>query len=322
VPNWAVVLETPLADAYRPMIWNLALSAGGALAVAALAAGIGLYLSRRLAAPMSALTETAARIAGGQLELVAPVRGTAEVSRLASAFNTMTGKLRELIQSQSQQLADLHQAQQALQQSLQEKVVLLKEIHHRVKNNLQIINSLLNLQAGKAQSPEVQMFLRDTQSRIRSMSLLHQSLYSSGNFAGVGFRDYVNTVCSQVSHAYATDSPRIHLRQEIADVTLSLDQAIPAGLILNELVSNAFKHAFVGRTQGEITVRFQPAEDQHYTFVVADDGIGLPHTHAAPNSASLGLRLVEGLVEQLDGTLSIYREGGSTFHIVFPKQPS
>lgn len=217
-------------------------------------------------------------------------------------------------------ITDREQAEQALRASLEEKVILLKEVHHRVKNNLQIISSLLNLQARKVRSPEFQAFLQDTQNRIRAMALLHETLYGSGNLACVSFRGYVDSVCIHLARSYASDLKKIRIQQDIAEVTLPLDQAIPAGLIINELLSNAFKHAFAGRSEGKITVQLRSDDELLHTLRVADNGVGLPAADTR-DSGTLGLRLVASLVQQLEGQLSVERGAETVFQIAFPKQP-
>jgi PAS domain S-box-containing protein len=219
-------------------------------------------------------------------------------------------------------ITERKRAEQELRASLDEKVALLKEVHHRVKNNLQIISSLLNLQAREVRSPEVQIFLQDTQSRIQAMALLHETLYGSSNLACVSFRRYVESICTHIVRSHASDARNIYLRRNIADVGLPLDQAIPAGLVINELVSNALKHAFSDRPGGEITVQLQSADEHHYVLQVADNGTGIAVGTDAPHTKKLGLRLVEALVNQLEGKLTVRRDIGTTFQVVFPKQPS
>lgn len=214
------------------------------------------------------------------------------------------------------------QAEHALRASLEEKTVLLKEVHHRVKNNLQIVSSLLNLQARKVRNQEVQAFLRDTQSRIHAISLLHETLYASDNLARASFREYVRAVCTHIARSYAAETQSVRIRQDIADVRLPLDQAIPAGLILNELISNALKHAFTGRPDGTITVQLHTADARHYELRVADNGSGLPVGVGPAHGGTLGLRLVDNLVRQLEGQLTVQREAGTTFQVVFPIQHS
>jgi two-component sensor histidine kinase len=224
-----------------------------------------------------------------------------------------------LLIPEGRDITERKRAEEALQTSLEEKEALLKEVHHRVKNNLQIISSLLNLQAREILSPEVQAFVRDTQSRIHAMALLHETLYGSGNLARVSFRRYVNSVCTYVARTYSSDSLNVRMQPDIVDVSMPLDQAIPAGLIINELVSNALKHAFAGRAGGEISIQLQVADEHHYVLRVMDNGVGLAATTDPQTTGTLGLRLVENLVRQLEGVMTVERNTGTAFQIVFPR---
>ncbi len=208
----------------------------------------------------------------------------------------------------------------ALRSSLAEKESLLKEVHHRVKNNLQIVSSLLSLQGRKAKNPEALGFLQDAQNRVRSMALLHETLYRSGNLDKVSFPQYVKSICAHLARSCGSVAEGIHLRQDIADVALDIDQAIPAGLIISELVANAFKHAFPSRSEGEISVELQAAGEQHLVLRVSDNGVGFPAETRSQSSETLGLILVKNLSRQLDGQLSITSQQGSVFEIVFPAQ--
>jgi PAS domain S-box-containing protein len=217
-------------------------------------------------------------------------------------------------------VTDRKKAEEALKSSLAEKESLIKEVHHRVKNNLQIISSLLNLQGRKVQNPELQSFLQDTQNRVRSMALLHETLYQSGNLAKVDLPRYVRSICAHLARSCGGDAAGVRLNQDIADVALEIDQAIPVGLIISELVTNAFKHAFSTKSEGEITVELQASGEQHLVLRVSDNGIGFDAETRSHSSETLGLVLVRNLSRQLDGQLSITGEQGTVFEIVFPAQ--
>jgi PAS domain S-box-containing protein len=215
-------------------------------------------------------------------------------------------------------IGERKQAEEALKASLEEKTVLLKEVHHRVKNNLQIISSLLNLQMDRAVLPDVLNPLRDTQNRVRSMALLHETLYRSGNLAQINLPDYIEGLCAQLWRSCGPATARVELNYQMDSVFLPLDQAVPCGLIINELVSNALKHAYPGERKGRIWVMVQVRASRQALLSVADDGIGLPHALDVSHTETLGLQLVSMLTKQLQGTITILRETRTEFQITFP----
>jgi two-component sensor histidine kinase len=203
-----------------------------------------------------------------------------------------------------------------IQASLQEKEVLLQEIHHRVKNNLQIISSLLSLQASRLEEPRALDALRDSQDRVRSMALVHEKLYQSPDLAQIDFADYAHALTRSLFSSYQARAPEIALRTQIDDIPLSIDRAMPCGLILSELVSNALKHAFPSGRTGEITVGLH-AQDDCVVLVVADDGVGLPADLDFSNPGSLGMKLVVTLVEQLGGSIELDGRAGTLVEVSF-----
>jgi PAS domain S-box-containing protein len=208
-------------------------------------------------------------------------------------------------------------AEKKLKVSLQEKEVLLREIHHRVKNNLQIISSLLNLQSRHIKDrPSLDMF-QESRHRVRSMALVHEKLYRSEDMAKVDFREYILSLASHLFMAYGINSTSIKLDVDVKDVYLDINTSIPCGLIINELISNALKHAFRGRKHGKIRIVLQPQNRDKIKMVVSDDGMGLPKRVDVTKTESLGLQLVIMLVEQLQGTLSVDRNRGTSFEIIF-----
>jgi two-component sensor histidine kinase len=213
--------------------------------------------------------------------------------------------------------SELRLANQSLRTSLDEKVALLKEVHHRVKNNLQIIISLLNLQGGQIQNAEALNILKTTQMRVRSMALLHETLYRSENLSRVDFAGYLNQITAHLLRSFGSLCSRVKLECHAAGVELGLDQAVPCGLIVNELVCNSMKHAFPAQRAGQITVDMASGEDRRIVLSVADDGIGLPASLDIDKTQSLGLQLVRILTAQIHGTLEIERQNGAVFRIVF-----
>ena len=206
-----------------------------------------------------------------------------------------------------------------IQASLNEKDVLLKEIHHRVKNNLQIILSLLKLQSGSLKESRDMEFFKDCRNKIRAMALIHEILYNSESLAKINFSDYVRKLALGLFQSYGVDESSIALEIKADDILLSLDGAIPCGLIINELVSNSLKHAFPKKKKGKIWISFKSnAPFKTVTLAVGDDGVSLPGDWDKRKSESLGLRLVSTLTEQLQGTMEVHHNGGTEFRVQFP----
>ena len=211
------------------------------------------------------------------------------------------------------------EAEAQIKASLREKEVLLKEVHHRVKNNLQIISSLLYLQARNVEDERPMEVLRDSQSRIRSMALVHERLYESPDLARVDFAEYVRTLASHLIRSYGVNTRAIQLLVNVDDVSLGVDTAIPCGLIINELVSNALKHAFPESREGTLSIELGGGNGL-FTLTIRDDGVGFPKDVDFRDTGSLGLRLVNMLVDQLEGNIELDRNKGTEFKITFSEQ--
>jgi len=201
--------------------------------------------------------------------------------------------------------------------TLEEKDALLKEIHHRVKNNLQLVTSLLNLQSRRIEDKAVAALFADSRDRVRSMALVHESLYRLGNFAWVPMREHLESVCAHLLRAYSRNAGAVRLETELDDLKLDLDRAVPCGLIVNELVSNALKHAFPGGQGGILRIALT-TDGQDCRLSVRDDGVGLPEGCDPDRMDSVGFQLVSDLTGQLHGAMK-YRSGaGSEFIVTFP----
>jgi two-component sensor histidine kinase len=209
----------------------------------------------------------------------------------------------------------------ALRTSLEEKEALLKEVHHRVKNNLQIISSLLHLHSLRERQEGVLAALRDTQARIKAMALLHDALYRSDNLAQIDFGPYVKSLCAQLSRSYAPRGGTVRVEVQVPELHLDLERAVPCGLIISELVTNAFKHAFPGKQTGRIVISVERFASNDIGLCVVDDGIGLSKEFDLARASSLGLQLVERLAGQLGGTLHVHCDGGTHLCIRFPMHP-
>jgi PAS domain S-box-containing protein len=216
-------------------------------------------------------------------------------------------------------ITDQKLAEQRLKDALAEKEVLLREIHHRVKNNLQVITSLLGLQADYIKDPHTLEVFQETQARMRSMALIHEELYQSVDLAHINYPEYIQKLTSNLFHAFSLN-PNIHLELNLADVYLGIETAIPCGLIINELVTNALKYAFPYDRSGVISLRLTCADTPFgicYTLIVADDGVGIPDSIDFKNTQSLGLQLVNILVSQIKGKIELDTTHGSRFVIEF-----
>jgi len=210
-----------------------------------------------------------------------------------------------------------------LRASLREKEALLKEIHHRVKNNLQVISSLLHMQAMNTQDPYTHDVLRESQARVKSMALVHERLYQSTDFGGIDFVDFFPSMTKELLRAYGRSD--IKLAIDIEPVYLGIDDAIPLGLVASELVSNSLKHAFPEGRSGEIAISLRDLNDGNVRLEVSDNGVGLPPGTDTRVLHSMGMTLIHGLVEQLEGAVVLEQDQRTRFIVTFPlsgrKQP-
>ncbi|HEY3840095.1 MAG TPA: PAS domain S-box protein [Bryobacteraceae bacterium] len=210
-----------------------------------------------------------------------------------------------LVTAAIRDITEQNAAQQRILESLKEKEVLLKEIHHRVKNNLAVISSLFYLQSTQTTDPGIIRILQESQDRVRSLALVHEALYRSDNLAEVDFGDYAGTLALTLIRSYQLSNSRVRFLNEVEPVNLTIEKAVPCGLILNELLSNALKHAFPDERQGVIRLTIRNQADGTCLVRVADDGVGIPPSTDLDRLQSLGLRLVSSLTTQLDGKFEL-----------------
>ncbi len=209
------------------------------------------------------------------------------------------------------------EAEEQLKASLHEKEALLKEIHHRVKNNLQVISSLLALQARAVGDEMTRKKFHESRDRVHSMALLHESLYQSNNLAWIDFPEYIKQLADHLFRSYGVNAERIRLRTDLDRLFLNMDTAVPCGLIINELISNSLKYAFPDGREGEVHIELHESADRNAVLTVSDDGIGFDPGFDWVNARSLGLRLVRTLAQQLDGTLETGPGPGTRFQLNF-----
>ncbi|MFA7694363.1 MAG: histidine kinase dimerization/phosphoacceptor domain -containing protein [Methanoregula sp.] len=240
----------------------------------------------------------------------------------------LNGRLEERVLERTSELAQANEAliaevcqrsiaEERLCQTLHEKEVLIKEIHHRVKNNLQVIVSLLYLQSRQTEDPACVAALLDSQTRIKSMALIHENLYQSGDLMSIDFDRYLRNLSGNLMVAYGVDRSGIRVITDARDLAVNVTAAIPLGLIANELISNALKYAFTGRDGGEITMR-GTREPSRITLSIIDNGRGIPEGFDWEHADSLGFNLVRMLVRQLRGTITLDRTNGTTFIVTIP----
>jgi two-component sensor histidine kinase len=210
-------------------------------------------------------------------------------------------------------------SEQALRSSLKEKEVLLKEIHHRVKNNLQVISSLLNLQARYLEDGSARAIFTESQNRVLSIALVHEKLYQSSDLSHVNFAEYVSALLDNLFHTYDAEERGIRKVLSVSQVRLAIDLAIPCGLIINELVINCLKHGFPQGRAGEVSVVVEELSGGQMMLAVADDGVGMPARLDPRKTTSLGLDLVFTFADQIDAEVEVLREAGTTFRFCFNK---
>lgn len=266
-------------------------------------------VARNLIRPLRALQSFAHKVTGGALNARANVDVAGEIGDLAESMNRMV----ESLEQSNVKIRDSMKSQA----SLREKEILLREIHHRVKNNMQILTSLLRLQTRQADSQELREVLQESEARIRSMGLLHEKLYQSESVSVIDMHGYLRTLTGELMRMNTPQGTRREIKLNVQGVGLGLDTALPCGLIITELVTNALKYAFHGRAEGIIYVSLGTSVDGNYQLVVWDNGVGMDPKFDISKATSLGMRLVKMLTDQLNGSLSLDTTQGTRVMITF-----
>ena len=301
------------------------------------------YLSRLITAPLQKIITTINYIGRtGDHQRLIEKNSSDEVGHLVDAFNELNTKVQirsQALQEHHDQLEQTVQdrtasltrvntqlqgeiterkhAEEQIKTSLAEKEVLLKEIHHRIKNNLQIISSLLFLQSDSAADPHIRDMFTESQNRIRSMALIHEKLYQSPDLAKVDFAEYIRNLTDHLFRSYAGNAGIIKLEMNVKDIFLDIDSAIPCGLLINELISNSLKYAFPKGQKGSIAIDFFTQNRAENVLIVKDTGVGLPQDFDLKKTHTLGLQLVNSLSRQLKGTMELHNNDGTEFRLAF-----
>lgn len=197
------------------------------------------------------------------------------------------------------------------------KDLLLKEVHHRVRNNLQLLSSIINLRINSTEDKNILKFLKEYQNQINSMALVHKKVYQNNDIAYLEIKEYIYSLVRSIFQSYNIKDDRISLRLDIDNLYIEPDIAIPFGIIINELISNTLKYAFPGKEKGHIYIKLEKIEEGTYTFIISDNGIGLPENIDFNNIHSMGLKMVNLLVNQIGGIISIDRDNGTKYIITF-----
>jgi len=262
-----------------------------------------------------------------QLKLQAEIAERLRAEEQVRALNTglearvaeRTQELRAANDQLQREIAERQKAEEAIRASLQEKEVLLKEIHHRVKNNLQVISSILHLQGRKIDDPRYKHIFGECQDRVRTMALVHEKLYRSPSLSAIDLAEEVRDLVSMLASSHAPPNVRLEVQAESA--ISDIHTAVPVGLLINEMVSNALKHAFPDGRRGRVNVTLRRLEPERLLLSVRDDGAGLPESFDWDSANSLGLTTIQALARQIRAKVEVRRQGGAEFSLTFPASP-
>lgn len=217
-------------------------------------------------------------------------------------------------------ITERKKATEKIKAALKEKEILLKELHHRVKNNMQVVSGLIELQSQQLEDDDAREIFNETRDRVSSMALIHENLYKASDLGNINFAQYIRTLTKHLFYSYNVNVDVVQLKTDIEDVFLDVQLGIPCGLIVNELVSNTLKHAFPAERHGEVCISLFHGDDNQYTLIVKDNGKGFPNNLDFRKTKSLGMQLVTMLVDQLEGTIEMKRVEGTEFVISFPEK--
>ena len=305
-PGWGFVVKMDASEVFGPALWHGFRILILGMAIFVFVVIVSIFLSRSISNPIIKLTNAIKTITSeGLSNKKVEIKSSDEIGQLAQSFNAM--------------ITNLNQSEEKIMNSLEEKEILLAEIHHRVKNNMQIISSILHLQSNLTKDNKLTEIMNDSQNRIQSMALVHEQLYESKDFSKISIQGYLNALVIKLIAVYEQKAGMVTTKIEAEGIQLSIDTVIPIGLITNELVTNSMKYAFQERKGNQIKVALNStAVEGEYELIVRDNGIGIQEDFDISNTKKLGLMLVTNLTEmQLNGKVEVKRGKGTEFRIKF-----
>ena len=319
---WHVFLEIEKDEIFTLVnsLRNILISIGCLVTILAII--IAIYVSRAISKPIESLMESVNRVSKGESWQEVKIHTTDEIGMLSRAFNEMIGELYATTVSRDRLVMEVKHrklAEYQIKSTLKEKEALLKEIHHRVKNNLQVVSSMLNIQGRHFDDEKLKEIFKESQSRIKSMALVHEQLYQSQDISEINVLQYLRTLVANIFQSYVGSTSLIKLNLDIDNIILDIDSSLVLGLIVNELCTNSLKHAFPQGRSGKLCIEFSYT-DGNYKLVVSDNGVGFPKNSNIENVTTMGLVLVGNMIKQINGTLKIDQTSGMKFSITFPQQ--
>ena len=281
---------------------------------------LALYIGKAISKPIEILSDAAREIGEGNFNTRVDISKDDEIGTLASALNNMASNLSSITASRDElnkEVSERIQAEEGLKQALDDKDMLMKEVHHRVKNNLAVIQSLLSLQMKDIRDDKSKEYFVDAQNRVKSMTMIHEMLQKSDDITRLSSSLYIRKFVKTLFSNYEIQTNHIKLQYDIDDIELDVDTMIPLGLIINELVSNTLKYAFPNGMKGNLDISMKKTGKGSYELVIKDTGVGLPEGVDLKKATSLGLLIVNSLVKQIRGTLEVTNKDGAEFRIIF-----